>query len=163
MNPLTRFSPLLMSGALLALAPEAGLAATSITQVRLNPTASGLDLVLDTEGDSGNVFTTSQGNTLRADLTRTQLNLPDGVPFQQANPAPGIARISVEPLDANSVRVTVEGTDSAPAGSVSASGDRVVLSIRQDGQGFQAPTPVPETLVTVPDAAPSAPLAQTQP
>ncbi len=163
MNPLTRFSPLLMSGALLALAPEAGLAATSITQVRLNPTASGLDLVLDTEGDSGNVFTTSQGNTLRADLTRTQLNLPDGVPFQQANPAPGIARISVEPLDANSVRVTVEGTDSAPAGSVSASGDRVVLSIRQDGQGFQAPTPVPETLVTVPDAAPAMPLAQAQP
>lgn len=163
MNPLTRLSPLLMSGALLALAAEAGLAATNITHVRLNPTATGLDLVLDTEGDSGNVFTTSQGNTLRADLTRTQLNLPDGAPFQQANPAPGIARISVEPLDANSVRVTVEGTESAPAGSVSAVGDQMVLSIRNDGQAAQAPTPVPETLVTVPDTAPSVPLAQATP
>ncbi|MEB3290408.1 MAG: type II secretory pathway, component HofQ, partial [Leptolyngbya sp.] len=76
MNPLTRLSPLLMSGALLALATAPATAATSITNVRLNPTHQGLDLVLDTQGGSGDVFTVHQGNTLRADLTRTQLNLP---------------------------------------------------------------------------------------
>ncbi|MFH7242606.1 MAG: secretin N-terminal domain-containing protein [Spirulina sp.] len=157
MNPLTRLSPLLMSGALLALAAAPVSASTSITNVRLNPTATGLDLVLDTEGDSGNVFTVNQGNTLRADLTRTQLNLPDGA-FQQANPAPGIAMVSVVPLDANSVRVTIEGTSQAPTGAVETNGNRVVLSIRNDGQTAQAPTPVPDALTTVP--APSVPLAQ---
>lgn len=163
MNPLTRLSPLLLSGALLALPAAPATAATSITNVRLNPTATGLDLVFDTEGDdASNVFTTHQGNTLRADLTRTQLNLPEGERFQQENPTPGIALVSVVPLDANSVRVTIEGTDQAPTGAVNAAGNRVVLSVRKDGAMAQAPTPVPETLATVPDPNPPATLAQAQ-
>ncbi len=163
MNPLTRLSPLLMSGALLAMAPLPAMASTSITHVRLNPTATGLDLVFDTEGDdASNVFTTNQGNTLRADLTRTQLNLPEGEQFQRENPAPGIALVSVVPLDANSVRVTIEGTDQAPTGAVNAAGNRVVLSVRNDGAMAQAPTPVPETLTTVPAPAPSTTLAQAE-
>jgi len=162
-NPLTRLSPLLLSGALLALPAAPATAATSITNVRLNPTATGLDLVFDTEGDdASNVFTTHQGNTLRADLTRTQLNLPEGERFQQENPTPGIALVSVVPLDANSVRVTIEGTDQAPTGAVNAAGNRVVLSVRKDGAMAQAPTPVPETLATVPDPNPPATLAQAQ-
>lgn len=160
MNPLTRLSPLLMSGALLALAAAPASASTSITNVRLNPTAMGLDLVLDTEGESGNVFTVNQGNTLRADLTQTQLNLPNGT-FQQENPAPGIAMVSVVPLDANSVRVTIEGTDQAPTGAVETNGNQVVLSIRNDGQTAQAATPVPENLVTVPDSTPLVAQAET--
>lgn len=163
MNPLTRLSPLLMSGALLAMAPLPAMASTSITHVRLNPTATGLDLVFDTEGDdASNVFTTNQGNTLRADLTRTQLNLREGEQFQRENPAPGIALVSVVPLDANSVRVTIEGTDQAPTGAVNAAGNRVVLSVRNDGAMAQAPTPVPETLTTVPAPAPSTTLAQAE-
>lgn len=163
MNPLTRLSPLLLSSALLALPAAPATAATSITNVRLNPTATGLDLVFDTEGDdASNVFTTHQGNTLRADLTRTQLNLPEGARFQQENPTPGIALVSVVPLDANSVRVTIEGTDQAPTGAVNAAGNRVVLSVRKDGAMAQAPTPVPETLATVPDPNPPATLAQAQ-
>nr|WP_242051778.1 AMIN domain-containing protein [Phormidium sp. FACHB-1136] len=153
----------MLSGALLALPAAPATAATSITNVRLNPTATGLDLVFDTEGDdASNVFTTHQGNTLRADLTRTQLNLPEGERFQQENPTPGIALVSVVPLDANSVRVTIEGTDQAPTGAVNAAGNRVVLSVRKDGAMAQAPTPVPETLATVPDPNPPATLAQAQ-
>nr|WP_206069969.1 type IV pilus secretin family protein [Nodosilinea sp. P-1105] len=155
-------NPLLLGGALIALAAEPGVASvTSITGVRVNPTDAGLELVLDTRGgDASNVFTVSQGNTLRADITRAQLNLPDGNGFSQANPAPGIAEVSVVPLDANSVRVTINGNGQAPTGSVSSSGNQVVVSVRSDGQAAQQPTPVPTELETVP--APEAPPATAQ-
>lgn len=156
MNPVTKISPLLLSGALMALAAAPGMAATtSITGVRLNPTATGLDLVLDTDGgDASNIFTVSQGNTLRADITRAQLNLPDGNGFRQENPAPGISEVTVIPLDANSVRVTINGTSQPPSSNVATRRNGVVMSIRNDGQAAQAPTPVPEELVTVPDPNP---------
>nr|WP_228038232.1 type IV pilus secretin family protein [Nodosilinea sp. LEGE 06152] len=149
--------PILLGSALVALAAQPGLASvTSITNVRLNPTATGLDLVFETEGgDNSNVFTVNQGNSLVADITRAQLNLPDGGSFTQANPAPGITQVSVVPLDANSVRVTVNGDGQTPVGEVDSNGDRVVLSVRSDGQTAQAPTPVPTELETVP--APDAP------
>ena len=157
MNRVLNLNPLLLGGALIALAAEPGVASvTSITGVRVNPTDAGLELVLDTRGsDASNVFTVSQGNTLRADITRAQLNLPDGNGFTQANPAPGIAEISVVPLDANSVRVTINGNGQAPTGSVSSAGNQMVLSVRSDGQAAQQPTPVPTELETVP--APEAP------
>ncbi|HSM82231.1 MAG TPA: AMIN domain-containing protein [Nodosilinea sp.] len=165
MNPLMKLHPILFSSALVAVVAQAGLASvTSITSVRLNPTAAGLDLVFETEGgENSNVFTVNQGNTLRADITRAQLNLPNGVGFTQDNPAPGIRQISVAPLDANSVRITVSGTSQAPVGEIESNGDRVVLSISSDGQAAQAPTPVPEELVTVPAPATPSAVAQAAP
>ncbi|HIK45049.1 MAG TPA: AMIN domain-containing protein, partial [Leptolyngbyaceae cyanobacterium M65_K2018_010] len=158
MNHLTKLPPLLLSSALIAVAAQPGLAAnTSITAIRVNSAPNGLELVFDTQGDGNtDVFTVSQGNTLRADLTRAQLNLPNGNSFQQANPAPGIAAISVVPLDANSVRVTISGAGQTPTANVASSSNQVVISVRSDGQVAQAPTPVPEDIVTVP--APTAPL-----
>lgn len=157
MNRLMNLHPILLGSALVALAAQPGLASvTSITNVRLNPTATGLDLVFETEGgDNSSVFTVSQGNTLQADITRAQLNLPDGGSFTQANPAPGISQVSVVPLDANSVRITVNGTSQPPTGAVESSDNQVVLSIRNDGETAQAPTPVPAEIETVP--APAAP------
>ncbi|MEA5450422.1 AMIN domain-containing protein [Leptolyngbya sp. CCNP1308] len=157
MNRLMNLHPILLGSALVALAAQPSLASvTSITNVRLNPTATGLDLVFETEGgDNSSVFTVSQGNTLQADITRAQLNLPDGGSFTQANPAPGISQVSVVPLDANSVRITVSGTSQPPVGAVESSDNQVVLSIRNDGETAQVPTPVPAELETVP--APAAP------
>ncbi len=157
MNPLMKLHPILVGSALVALAAQPSLASvTSITNVRLNPTDTGLDLVFDTRGgDGSNVFTVTQGNTLVADITRAQLNLPNGGGFIQANPAPGISQVSVAPLDANSVRVTISGNGQSPVGAVATSDNRVVLSVRNDGQAAQPPTPVPQDLVTVP--APAAP------
>ncbi|TVP70355.1 MAG: AMIN domain-containing protein [Leptolyngbya sp. LCM1.Bin17] len=162
MNRVLNLNPLLLGGALIALAAEPGVASvTSITGVRVNPTDAGLELILEARGgDASNVFTVSQGNTLRADITRAQLNLPDGNGFTQANPAPGIAEVSVVPLDANSVRVTINGNGQAPTGTVSSSGNQVVVSVRSDGQAAQPPTPVPTELETVP--APEAPPATAQ-
>ncbi|PZU92477.1 MAG: type II secretory pathway, component HofQ [Leptolyngbya sp.] len=157
--------PFLLGSTLVALAAQPGLASvTSITNVRLNPTATGLDLVFDTQGgDNSSIFTVSQGNTLQADITRAQLNLPDGGSFTQANPAPGISQVSVVPLDANSVRITVSGTSQPPTGAVESSDNQVVLSIRNDGETAQAPTPVPAAIETVPAQATPPTVAQAAP
>jgi type IV pilus assembly protein PilQ len=163
-NRLMNLHPILLGSALIALAAQPGLASvTSITNVRLTPTATGLDLVFETQGgDNSNIFTVNQGNSLVADITRAQLNLPNGGSFTQANPAPGITQVSVVPLDANSVRVTIDGDGQTPVGQIDSNGDRVVMSIRNDGQA-QAPTPVPEELVTVPAPATSPAVAQAIP
>jgi type IV pilus assembly protein PilQ len=165
-NRLMTLPPILLGSALVALAAQPGLAAvTSITNIRLNPTSTGVDLVFDTAGgNDSNVFTVNQGNALVADITRAQLNLPDGPAFTQLNPAPGISQISVVPLDANSVRVTVNGADQAPTGAVASRGNQVVLSIRSDGQAAQPATPVPSELTTVPAPAATPPaVAQATP
>jgi type IV pilus assembly protein PilQ len=168
-NRSSYFHPLIFTGALLTLAAQPGIAAmTTITGVQLNPTDGGLELVFDTEGgDASNIFTVSQGNTLRADITRAQLDLPNGDRFTQANPAPGISQITVIPLDANSVRVTIDGTTQAPRGEIISQADRVVLAVHNDAQAAPAPTPVPEQIATVPGPAVPAPsqptLAQTTP
>ena len=165
MNPLMKLHPILFGSALAAFAAQPGMAAvTSITEVSLNPTDTGLEVIFETEGgDNSNVFTVNQGNTLVADMTRTQLDLPNGGGFLQANPAPGISQISVAPLDANSVRVTISGTSQTPIGSVVTTDNRVVLSISNDGDAASTPTPVPQDLVTVPAPAASASLAQATP
>jgi type IV pilus assembly protein PilQ len=160
-----KLHPILFGSALAALAAQPGIAAvTSITEVSLNPTDTGLEVIFETEGgDNSNVFTVNQGNTLVADMTRTQLDLPSGGGFLQANPAPGISQISVAPLDANSVRVTISGTSQTPIGSVVTTDNRVVLSISNDAEAASTPTPVPQDLVTVPAPAASASLAQATP
>jgi type IV pilus assembly protein PilQ len=160
-----KLHPILFGSALAAFAAQPGMAAvTSITEVSLNPTDTGLEVIFETEGgDNSNVFTVNQGNTLVADITRTQLDLPNGGGFLQANPAPGISQISVAPLDANSVRVTISGTSQTPIGSVVTTDNRVVLSISNDGEAASTPTPVPQDLVTVPAPAASASLAQATP
>jgi type IV pilus assembly protein PilQ len=154
-NRLLKFNPLLLSGALIAVAAEPGMASVAtIRDVQLNQTDAGLELVFETDGgDTGNVFTVSQGNTLRADITRTQLSLPNGNSFSQANPAPGISEVSIIPLDANSVRVTVTGTDQSPVGTMATAGNQIVLAIDGSGTTTQQPTEVPETLATVPGPA----------
>ncbi len=168
MNRLSYFHPLIASSALLTLVAQPGIASvTKITGIQLNSTPTGLELVFNTEdGDNSNVFTVSQGNVLRADITRAHLNLPNGGSFRQANPAPGISEVSVTPLDANSVRVNIQATGKAPTGTVTSYGDRVILAINNSGQPSQASTPVPAQIATVPGPAvppPSQPLAQNTP
>ena len=96
MKPVLGISPLL-GGALVAAIAQPGLAVTAtITGVRVNPTPGGVEIVLDTQdGEAANIFTINQGNTLRADITRTQLALADAGQYQQLDPAPGIASLTI--------------------------------------------------------------------
>ncbi|WP_071190423.1 type IV pilus secretin family protein [Trichormus sp. NMC-1] len=98
------------------LATQPVLAQTSqITDVQLNPADGGISVMLKTSsGNSPQVFTTKRDKSLVADVINTQLRLPQGKSFRQENPAPGIASVEVNQLDANSVRVTVTGSDNIP-------------------------------------------------
>ncbi len=107
-----------LSAALIGLAPEIAQAEpTQVTNVEVVSTASGLQLVLETAaGDRPQIFLVKRGSDLVADLINTQLSLPQGNSFSQANPARGIASISVSALDTNSTRVVVSGYGVAPEG-----------------------------------------------
>ena len=121
--------------ALLAAQPSFA-AATQVTAVRLNPSGSELKLTLETKaGDTRpQVFTVSRGNELVADIVNTQLSLSQGDSFHQENPMPGITSVTVNQLNANSVRVTVSGASSSPpTGQVLQSGRQgITLGISTD-------------------------------
>lgn len=88
---------------------------TEITGVQLSPVNGGINIVLTTASSSRpQIFTTKKGNTLVADIINTQLRLPQGNSFRQNNPAPGIALVTVNQLDATSIQVIVTGTSSTP-------------------------------------------------
>ncbi|MEH2044039.1 AMIN domain-containing protein [Nostoc sp.] len=88
---------------------------SQVTGVQLNPVNGGISVALKTSsGSRPQVFTTKRGKALVADIINTQLRLPQGNTFRQDNPAPGIASVEVSQLDANSIRVTVTGSNNAP-------------------------------------------------
>ncbi|WP_309224602.1 AMIN domain-containing protein [Halomicronema sp. CCY15110] len=159
MKRLLGYGSCLASTTLLAIAAQPVMAAsTMITGVEIVPTDGGAQIVLATaDGDTPQVFAVNQGNTLRADIVRTQLQLPEGDRFVQQNPVPGITEIALVPLDGNSVRLMVSGSGSAPTSVVgtSASGG-VIIDVATNGSSPapQASTPVPTELETVPSDEP---------
>ncbi|MFN6534851.1 MAG: AMIN domain-containing protein [Nostoc sp. EkiNYC01] len=124
-----------------------------VTNVQLNAANGGVSVVLKTSsGSRPQVFTTKRGKALVADIINTQLRLPQGNNFRQESPAPGIASVEVSQLDANSVRVTVIGSDNVPGSEpVVRSPNGITLSFNSSG-GTTAASPTP----TAPTSAPPA-------
>ncbi|MUH00214.1 AMIN domain-containing protein [Scytonema sp. UIC 10036] len=119
---------------------------TQITGVKLSPADGGVNVVLTTSsGSRPQVFTTQRGNTLVADIINTQLRLSKGNSFRQDNPAPGIASVAINQLDANSIRVIVTGSKGAPTSQpVVRKQDKITLSFTpSDGTQAQAPQSAP--------------------
>ncbi|WP_052128386.1 AMIN domain-containing protein [Neosynechococcus sphagnicola] len=90
----------------------AGVAATEVTAIQLNPTNNGISIRLNLQGESQEspqVSMGAQGNRWIADITNVQLRLPGDGGFRQANPAPGVASVALTPLTATSVRLVVTG------------------------------------------------------
>jgi len=149
----------LASTTLLAIAAQPVLATTMITGIQVIPTDTGAQIVLQTaDGGTPQVFAVNQGNTLRADIVRTQLQLPEGDRFVQQDPAPGIAAIALTPLDGNSVRLTVDGSGRIPTGTVGTSSNGgIIIDVATQSAGAAAPqanTPVPADIETVPSDEP---------
>lgn len=136
---------------------------TQVTAVRLNRTPKGLEVILETpDGKSPQVFTSSFRNTFVANITNTQLALPQGSSFRQVNPIDSIASVSVTQQGANSIRVIVVGTKGLPTVAVG----------KSDAFGGQRPrslvlnlTPAADTTAQKPTPQPSAvePQNQTSP
>ncbi len=142
-------------------------AATQITGVRINQTANGVEVVLQTgNGDRPQVFTVNRGNALVADIVNAQLVLPEGNGFLQNSPAPGISAIMVSQLDENSVRVTIMGETAPPTSQVAQTDASVTFNVSTSGTTAQLPPaspnrpPLPSTPATSPPLLPSVPPSQ---
>ncbi|AFZ31254.1 type II and III secretion system protein [Gloeocapsa sp. PCC 7428] len=161
-------SGVILAGATITLlaAQPVWAAATQVTAVRLNPTNRGLNVILETAaGDRPQIFTSSRGNALVADIINTQLRLPQGNSFRQDNPAPGITAVSVTQLDRNSVRLVVVGSTSTPTSQPAAKNAQGILFSISPTSGAapvaqapapqqppaQAPSQAPGVLVPNPD------------
>ncbi|MBE8965265.1 AMIN domain-containing protein [Nostocales cyanobacterium LEGE 12452] len=133
---------------------------SQVTNVQLNPVNGGISVALKTSsGSRPQVFTTKRGKALVADVINTQLRLPQGNSFRQDNPAPGIASVEVNQLDANSVRVTVTGSNDAPGSQpVVRSQNGITLSFSPStGTTASAPTAPTSTAPPVTTPAPAQP------
>lgn len=137
---------------------------TQITEVKLNPVDGGISVILKTSsGNKPQIFTTKRDKALVADIINTQLRLPQGKSFRQENPAPGIASVEVNQLDANSVRVTVMGINNAPAGKpVVRENNNLTLGFTTTGDATAA-APTPNTTPTTPNTNTTASAPPTPP
>ncbi|PSB05918.1 general secretion pathway protein GspD, partial [filamentous cyanobacterium CCP2] len=127
-------SGILGAAAIVMIAQPASASPAQITNVQVEQTQEGAQVVLSTRnGDRPQVFTVNRGNALVADIINTQLQLPEGNGFLQNSPAPGIASVSVTQLDANSVRVVITGATDPPSGEISTRPNGVVLNVMPMG------------------------------
>ncbi|NEP19143.1 MAG: AMIN domain-containing protein [Leptolyngbya sp. SIO4C1] len=145
-----------MAGSAFAIlaAQPAQAAATLIEEVKLSPTEEGLSLALNTSaGESPQVFAASKGNSLQADIVNARL--AQGKSFVQKNPTPGIASIQLEAIDADSVRLTIDGEQTVPVSQIQKLDGQVLISLdtRPNAAELQAPSVIPETIETVPGEA----------
>jgi iron complex outermembrane recepter protein len=100
-----------------------------VTGVQVNPTDTGVEVVLETaDGQLASPVTSVVGNALIADIPNAVLALPDREEFQAASPAEGIALVSVTPRG-DGIRVAITGNDAPPAAEVRTETQGLVLSV----------------------------------
>jgi type IV pilus assembly protein PilQ len=133
---------------------------TSVTSVRLDPTATGVDVVLQTQGNGkAQVFNVNnKDNSLTSYVFNARL--ANNQPFRQNNPAPGIAYIAVTPSGSNGVQIKVAGQGSTPVGQITRrDGQGIVLSVSGKGGVASQPGVMAQAMTTAQAATPVAPLA----
>ena len=91
-----------------------------ITGVKLNPSANGLEVVLETaRGAFSTPVAQTSGRLVYFDIPNATLALPSGDRFVAENPAEGVANVSVSQANDSYVRVIVTGVKTPPQASVS--------------------------------------------
>jgi type IV pilus assembly protein PilQ len=132
-------------------------AAVQVTGVRLSPTQTGVDVVLQTQGQGKpQIFNVNnKDNSLTSNVFNAHLAMAQ--PFRQDNPAPGIAYVAVAPLGKDGVQIQVVGQGSAPTGQITRrDGQGIVLSVAgkaapgRASQALSAPKPMQVAQATTP-------------
>jgi iron complex outermembrane recepter protein len=128
---------------------------TVVTGVRLNPTSSGLEILLETSiSDKLQTTIKRENNNFIADIPNAQLQLTGDSSFRQDKPVAGISEVIVTNVDTNSIRVTVTGEGGIP---------KVELDDGDTGLIFVV-TPVTSSTPQAPDTSkPSSETPPTQP
>ncbi|PMB53810.1 TonB-dependent receptor [Fischerella thermalis CCMEE 5201] len=101
-----------------------------VTGIKLNQTASGLEIVLETSAsDKLQTTTKIEGNSFIANIPNAQLRLASGNTFRQEKPVAGITEVLAANQDANSILITVVGTTQAPKVELFDSDEGLVLGV----------------------------------
>ncbi|MGJ5674592.1 MAG: TonB-dependent receptor domain-containing protein [Nostochopsis sp.] len=101
-----------------------------VTQIKLNQTASGFEVILETTASEKLQVTTKiEGNNFIANIPNAQLRLPSGNTFRQQKPVAGITEVAAINQDANSIQITVMGTTQAPKVELFDSDEGLVLGV----------------------------------
>ncbi|ACK67023.1 TonB-dependent siderophore receptor [Rippkaea orientalis PCC 8801] len=136
----------LLTGVLVVCITPTVQAQVTITNVQINTTDQGLEIILETpEGQQPEVFSGSIGTTFFADIANAQLNLASGQDFRQDNPASGIASISVSQQPNNLVQITVIGIETTPIVQINRISGRLVLTVTPEQPSETEETPDSET------------------
>lgn len=112
-------------------------ATVQVTNVKLERTETGLDIVLETaEGKPLQVDATqfrAEGNSLIADIFNAVLSLPDAQSFNTENPTADIATVQVVQQDVNTIRVSVTGNTAPPTTEVTLKTGELAYSLNPEG------------------------------
>ena len=101
-----------------------------VTGVRLKPTASGLEVILETpSGQLLQAETRIEGKNAIVEISNAQLVLADGKEFRVNNPDAGISLIAVNQLENNRILVIVTGEKVAPVGEIVKTDSSLVFSL----------------------------------
>ncbi|MEH2276703.1 MAG: TonB-dependent siderophore receptor [Nostoc sp.] len=121
-----------------------------VTQVKVNRTALGVEVILQTtKGQQLQVTNRSTGNSFIADIPNAQLHLQSGeaFTFRSEKPLAGITEITVTNFDANTIRVTVIGEASSPTVELFDSDEGLIFGLTTAASTAQQPPqtqPTPE-------------------
>lgn len=103
---------------------------TKVTAVRVNSTAKGIEVILESpNAETLKPVNSNQGNSFIADIPNAVLELPESKDFSIANPANGVVSVSVTQADANTVRVTVTGEVGLPTAELFDSEEGLVFEL----------------------------------
>jgi iron complex outermembrane receptor protein len=99
--------------------PQTSEPIAQITGVQLQPTPTGLEILLQTSAGAATLMQsyTSERQWI-GEITNAQLALPEDDRFRQDKPTEQIESVTVTPLAGNRIQVVVTGTASAPTGQV---------------------------------------------
>ncbi|MBE9075866.1 TonB-dependent receptor [Romeria aff. gracilis LEGE 07310] len=119
-----------------------------ITAIRIDQTAAGAQLVIETaSGSTLSPTTSTEGNALILEIPNAVLALPDGSEFQAVSPGEGLAYISVTALDERTVRISVTGIEAAPAVNLSSEAGRLSIGLAAGTATVQAEDAAPLRVV----------------
>ena len=114
-----------------------------VTGVQLNPTDTGLELILQTPPNTAELLqpnNVSEGNRFVADIPNAQLQLPDNQPFRAENPLEGISEVTVTNSDASTIRVTATGETTIPQVELFDSNAELIFGLTPVEESAQTPT-----------------------
>jgi iron complex outermembrane recepter protein len=117
-----------------------------VTGVRLSPTASGLEVILETPiSDKLQTTTKGEGNIFSVVIPNAQLRLPASNTFRSDKPIAGITAVVVENQDANSILVTIIGETGSPKAEIFDSDQGLIFGITPQTSSTQPQPQAPPT------------------